>query len=193
MTNPIEQQIKSTPLESMSKEQAIKYLSGLTKLEYEIQRDEAAKIISVRSKVLDELVIKARKDIPKTNDSNSFFSIITPAPNPVNGEILLNRIEAACKEYVICEQSTRTAVCLWIALTWLIDHVDCLPIANITAPEKNCGKSTLLSFIGNLAFHPLTTSNITSSALFCAIENGSQHYSLMKQIALQTMTKPLGG
>lgn len=73
MTNPIEQQIKSTPLESMSKEQAIKYLSGLTKLEYEIQRDEAAKIISVRSKVLDELVIKARKDIPKTNDSNSFF------------------------------------------------------------------------------------------------------------------------
>lgn len=44
------------------------------------------------------------------------------------------------------------------------------PIACITAPEKRCGKTQLLTLIGMLCYQPLPASNITAAALFRSIE-----------------------
>lgn len=168
MTNELDEQACKPGITGMTDDQAISYLSKLSTLEYERQREAAAKALGTRQSVLD----KAVKDSASNNSysHDDFFAAVEPHSEPVNGETLLNRIEAISTKFVICDQHTRTATTLWIVLTWLSEHVDCLPIANITAPEKNCGKTTLLSFIGKLAFQPLTTSNITSSALFRAIE-----------------------
>jgi hypothetical protein len=59
---------------------------------------------------------------------------------------------------------------LWAAFTWLVDAVQVAPIANITAPEKRCGKSILLTALSKLAYRPLQVSNIAPAALFRSIE-----------------------
>lgn len=172
MTNVIEASTTIPLLSDFTNEQAIAYLAALEPFDYDRMRTEVAKQLSVQVKTLDQEVNKVRKNLSNQieSDINNMFRSVEMWHTEVNGEELLNRIAEACKRYVICDQTTRTAVTLWITLTWLTDYVECLPIANITAPEKNCGKSTLLSFIGVLAFQPLTTSNITSSALFRSIE-----------------------
>jgi putative DNA primase/helicase len=51
-----------------------------------------------------------------------------------------------------------------------MDVVQVAPLAVITAPEKRCGKSQLLTLIGKLSYRPLAASNITPAALFRTIE-----------------------
>jgi putative DNA primase/helicase len=51
-----------------------------------------------------------------------------------------------------------------------MDSVSVAAIAAITAPEKRCGKSTLLSLFQRLACRALVSSNITGPALFRVIE-----------------------
>lgn len=65
---------------------------------------------------------------------------------------------------------TAYAATLWIAMTWIIEMIDVAPLVIITAPEKRCGKSQLLSLMGKLVFRPLTASNITPAALFRTID-----------------------
>jgi putative DNA primase/helicase len=45
-----------------------------------------------------------------------------------------------------------------------------LPRLFIKAPEKGCGKTTLLDVIGRLVSRPLIASNISAAALFRTIE-----------------------
>lgn len=55
-------------------------------------------------------------------------------------------------------------------MTHFIDVVQVAPLAVITAPEKRCGKSQLLTLLGKLVNRPLTASNISPAALFRAID-----------------------
>ena len=57
-----------------------------------------------------------------------------------------------------------------MALTWFIDAATIAPIALITAPEKNCGKSTLLVAMSKMAKSPLVTANMSSAVLFRLID-----------------------
>jgi putative DNA primase/helicase len=55
-------------------------------------------------------------------------------------------------------------------MTWFIDVIQVAPLAVITAPEKRCGKSLLLSLFGQLVARPITASNISPAALFRSID-----------------------
>ncbi|MBK8318826.1 MAG: hypothetical protein IPL05_09715 [Betaproteobacteria bacterium] len=55
-------------------------------------------------------------------------------------------------------------------MTWFMDVVQVAPLAVITAPEKRCGKSQLLFLLGRLVHRPMAASNITSAALFRAVD-----------------------
>lgn len=148
-------------------------LSQLQKI-YRQRPDEFERI---RAKVKDsKLVSIARFDKlassgnADTNGSvTSLFPVEEPWLLPVDGVALLDEIEQLLGNYVIADHSTLAAATLWIAFTWFIDAVNIAPIANITAPEKRCGKSVLLAAIGRLANRPLQTSNISTAALFRAI------------------------
>lgn len=95
---------------------------------------------------------------------------VLPTTDPVDGERLLDDIFATMKRYVIAEDATLRAATLWAVHTWLMDVWTVSPIANITAPEMRCGKTLLLHVLEELAYRPLTTSNITSAAMFRAID-----------------------
>lgn len=168
-----DQQGNTSGEQARDKEQkAITNLTQLSEIDYFRARKDAAKFLEVTPSDLDKLVKKARQ--PKAekigNKSDVMFDEIKPWSEPVDGAALLNDIVMFIKRYVICEPHTADAAALWIAFSWLIDAVTVAPIANITAPLPNCGKSTLLDLMERLCYQPLKADNISPAALFRSIE-----------------------
>ncbi|WP_180168347.1 DUF3631 domain-containing protein [Acinetobacter sp. YH01003] len=145
-------------------------LANLTELQYEQTRTAEAEQLGIRASVLDKLVKAKRKEIAENKHRDDFFEHVEAWHTPVSGHDLLNSIEQIVNDHIACEPQTRTAVTLWILFTWAIDAMQIAPIACITAPEKRCGKTQLLTLIGELCYKPLPTSNISSSAMYRSIE-----------------------
>jgi putative DNA primase/helicase len=55
-------------------------------------------------------------------------------------------------------------------MTWFIDVIKVAPLAIITAPERECGKSILLELLGRLVARPLSVANSSAAFLFRAIQ-----------------------
>lgn len=107
---------------------------------------------------------------PKETGSAELFPEVKLWPDSVDGATLLHEVAVAIRNHVIADPATIHAAALWVAFTWLIDVVDVAPIANITAPEKRCGKTVMLGVMARLAYRPLTVSNIAPAALFRAMD-----------------------
>lgn len=142
-------------------------LAAMPLMEYERCRKDEAKALGVRPAILDKLVQAERKG---GDDDGMAFPDVEPWPEAVNAAALLSDIEATVLRFILCAPEVANAVALWVAMTWLMDVVNIAPLAVITAPEKRCGKSQLLFLMGKLAHRPLTASNISSAALFRAVD-----------------------
>lgn len=125
-----------------------------------------AKVLSMAE--FDRLTACVDDDAGPANAS--IFEEVEPWPEPVDGADLLDDVTHALARHVIADKETLRAAALWAAFTWLVDVVQVAPIANITAPEKRCGKSILLTALGKLANRPLQVSNIAPAALYRSIE-----------------------
>ena len=55
-------------------------------------------------------------------------------------------------------------------MTWFIDVIKVAPLAIITAPERECGKSILLEIFSRLVARPLSVANSSAAFLFRAIQ-----------------------
>lgn len=169
MTNPVSQSTQEPQIDyaAMPHGQVVTYLASLTPIQYEQSRKAAAEGLGIeRLSVLDNEVKKARQNTEDSAANDAIFERVEVYSEAVDAANVLDEIEVISKDFIICEPQTRVVISLWVALTWFVDYVDYFPIANITAPEKNCGKSTLLDFIKTMAQKPLSTSNISPSALF---------------------------
>lgn len=124
-----------------------------------------AKTVSLAD--LDKLTSNASE---ATAGTDELFPEVTLWPEPVDGSELLEDLSAIIRRHVIADPPTVHAAALWAAFTWFIDVVDVAPIANITAPEKRCGKTVMLGVLARLACRPLAVSNIAPAALFRALE-----------------------
>ena len=143
-------------------------LAGLSPIEYDRQRESVAKAMNIRAATLDKQVKELRQEKGSTEGID--FDDVEPWPHPVEPAALLSDLVAAIKRFIICPDETAHAAALWIAMTWFMDVVQVAPLAVITAPEKRCGKSQLLSLLGRLVHRPLAASNITPAALFRAVD-----------------------
>lgn len=162
--------VKKSVEQKIDNSRIIHRLACLTELEYEQKKIENAKELGIKASILDKLVKAERIKIADQKKLESFFQPVEPWDSPVDGNDLLNRIEKIIDIHIACEPSTRIATTLWILFTWAIEAMQIAPIACITAPEKRCGKTQLLTLIGELCYKPLPTSNISSAALFRAID-----------------------
>ncbi|MDH2242823.1 DUF3631 domain-containing protein [Pseudomonas sp. GD03909] len=124
-----------------------------------------AKTVSLAD--LDKLT-SAASDAPV--GSNELFPEVTLWPDPVDGAELLEDLAVIIRRHVIADPATVHAAALWAAFTWFVDVVNVAPIANITAPEKRCGKTVMLGVLARLACRPLAVSNIAPAALFRSLE-----------------------
>lgn len=145
-------------------------LASLSPVDYEQQRTAAAKALGMRASALDKIVKGIQADDEEQASGSDIFDYVKPWDEPVNGAALLDDIVAAVDRHIVCEPPTANATALWIAFTWCIDAMQIAPIACITAPEKRCGKTQLLSLIGELCYQPMPASNISTAALFRSIE-----------------------
>lgn len=146
----------------------IQMLAALPPLEYDRTRKETANKLKVRPVTLDGMVKQLRK--ADQVETGLVFDDLEPWPDPVDGAALLTEIAATVHRFIVCLPETAYAVALWAAMTWFMDVVQVAPLAVITAPEKRCGKSQLLTLLSKLVYRPLTTSNISSAALFRTID-----------------------
>jgi len=144
-------------------------LAKLTTLDYELERIDAAKRIGIRPAGLDSVVKNARHR-RSVADEGAMFPDVEPWPAPVAAAELLDAIKGAINRFVVCSESGAAAVALWVTFTWLIDRVQVAPLLIISAPEKRCGKSQLLSLIGRLSYRPLAASNISPASVYRVIE-----------------------
>lgn len=171
--DPIQEAIKQLPADA-----GALYSPALLKRLQQIRQQDPAQFARIRqqakaSKVLsmnefDRLTAVA--DEETEGGGLRLFPEVEPWPEPVEGADLLDEISATLKRYVVADKETLNAAALWATFTWLVDVVSVCPIANITAPEKRCGKSVLLTALGKLAYRPLQVSNIATAALYRSIE-----------------------
>ncbi|MES2721191.1 MAG: DUF3631 domain-containing protein [Pseudomonadota bacterium] len=151
-------------------------LVGLSELEYCRVRKASAEALGITSADLNGLVKDRRKCLAAKAEattpagSSVVFDEVEPWPMPVDGAVLLDDLVITIRRFVICERHTADASALWLAFSWLIDAVSVAPIANITAPLPNCGKSTMLDLFERLSYRPLKVDNISPAALFRSVE-----------------------
>jgi putative DNA primase/helicase len=153
---------------AVPEEPSIARLAALSRGDYHKVRRVEAKRLGLSLTALDAEVQDARKERERS-DVEAMFRVVEPSQEPVNAATLLDEIHQVLRSFIVCDEETSVAATLWIAFTWFIEHVQVAPLAVITAPEKRCGKSQLLSLIGALSRRPMTASNISPSALFRVI------------------------
>ena len=93
-----------------------------------------------------------------------------PWPTPVDGANLLDELSATIPRYMVMAPEAVHTVALWVLFTYLLDAFETSPRLAITAPQKRCGKTTLLSVLYQLTWRPLAAANLTPAVAFRVIE-----------------------
>ena len=85
---------------------------------------------------------------------------------------VLDELDGFVARYVHFEsEAQRTAVVLWVAVTYVADAFDVAPYLHIKSPEKQSGKTLLLEVLELTAWDALMTSNISPAALFRVMDS----------------------
>jgi putative DNA primase/helicase len=151
---------------------------GLGKLgpaEYGAQRADIADALGVGLTFLD-LEYKERRKAAKASadaapETTSFLAKEPePWPEEVDGDSVLDEIVLAVNKHLITQDGTPEVTALWAAFAHALGCFRIAPILAITSPTIECGKSTLLRLLRELTPLALPASNITSAALFRAID-----------------------
>lgn len=144
-------------------------LAALPSIEYDRVRAAEAERIGCRVTTLDTEVARLRDDKPQA-EARAPFAAIELWPKPVDGATLLNDLIESAQRHLALPDHAGIALALWSVFSHVIDGAEAAPILAVTAPEKRCGKTTLLGWLAALVARPLPASNITAAALFRAIE-----------------------
>lgn len=164
--------IEAAPVEDVAAidgEAEIVRLAKLSSPDYAQERDTAAERLGIRPMTLDELV-KIERSRKTVAGAGGLFPVVEPWSSPVDLAELLDDINRTIRRFIICDEEDSVAVALWVTLTWLIDRAQVAPLLVITAPEKRCGKTQLLSLVKCLVYRPLVASNITPAAVYRVID-----------------------
>jgi len=94
----------------------------------------------------------------------------TPSLHHSNASLLLNQLVSHLNNHVILPEHAAEALALWILHTYAFDLRDISTYIGIESPDKGCGKTTLLRLLGKLVRKPVSTANVSPSALFRVIE-----------------------
>jgi putative DNA primase/helicase len=149
-------------------------LAGLSELEYERERPQSAKVLQIRTSVLDRLVQKERRALggdrrrqagPETRAAR-YRALARSGERRRAVARYLRGDQALCR----LGDHAALAVALWIVHAHALDAAEHTPRLHIASPEKRCGKTTLLGVIEPMLPRALNVENITTSALFRTIE-----------------------
>src|SRR5436190_2969451 len=95
---------------------------------------------------------------------------VEPWPEPVNGKVLFDDLKRWLMRFVIMARWVPETVVLWDVHTFAFELRRVSTYLGIESPEKECGKTTLMTLISLLVNRPEVASNISSPAFYRAIE-----------------------
>ncbi|MGH7091421.1 MAG: DUF3631 domain-containing protein, partial [Stellaceae bacterium] len=159
-------------------------LASLPPLQYDREREAAAKALRCRAAILDKLVAAERDKAGGAKAADTAgqgralkIDNIAPWPEAVDGAALLDTIAATIRRHVVLDPVAADAAALWTVHTHAIAAAFIAPRLAITSPEKRCGKTTLLTLLSALVARPLSAANMTAATLFRVVE--AAHPSLL--------------
>jgi hypothetical protein len=94
---------------------------------------------------------------------------VEPWTEPVDGVELIRGLSEFLKRYVVLGQYAAETLALWVVHTYGFRLRDVTTYIGIESPQKRCGKTTLLTVLGELVNRPVVASNISSPAFFRVI------------------------
>lgn len=150
-------------------ESALQRLAALPAIEYDRTRRAEAKRLDIRPATLDQEVA-SRREKPAEPEAPTLFAELEPWPSPVDGAALLDALAASASRYLALPDYADAVLALWVVFTHTIEAAEASPILAVTAPEKRCGKTTLLDWLSRLVARALPASNITAAAMYRAVE-----------------------
>ena len=143
----------------------IERLAALPPLEYaRVRKDEAKRLGITPIKALDNAVTAARDNGQDENDLGLFEP--EPWPEQVDGADLLDRVVGALRRYVVMPPHAAEAAALWLVHCHAFEFWRHTPRLGVLAPEKECGKSTLLDVLACLAPRAIKTENLSTATMF---------------------------
>ena len=95
---------------------------------------------------------------------------VEPWPAAVNGAAVLDALLRELQRFVVFPKWAAELLALWILHTYAFVLRSVTTYIAIESPEKECGKSTLLTVLSRFVYRPVVSSNISSSAFFRVIE-----------------------
>ena len=123
-------------------------LAALSPIEYDRRREEEAKRLGIRVRTLDQEIAKLRDEAAEAQCGKPLlFSTVDPWPNPVDGAELLDALADSARRYMTLPEYVEVTLPLWAVFTHAMQAAQTAPILAITAPEKRCGKTTVLQWL----------------------------------------------
>jgi len=146
-------------------------LGELSPAEYGRRRDVLAADLDTTRGYLD-LEYKERRKAAKASAKTTEIDdwSVEPWPDPVAGGDLLNRLSATAEDHLVLPPGAADTIALWTVFAHVHDAFPISPLLAITSPTPECGKTTLLTFLGGVVPRRLPGANITAAALFRAVE-----------------------
>jgi hypothetical protein len=147
-------------------------LEALTKakgLDYERQRNAAAKELGVSGRAIDAEVNTRREDAEVAPLYGHW--IVEPWPEPIDGDSLLRDIISRIRRHVVISYDGALVAALWIMLSWVHDDIAThSPILNINSAEPESGKSTTMGLIAFLMPKCIASVEASEAAIYRAIK-----------------------
>jgi hypothetical protein len=154
---------------------AVGRLATMSRIKYEIERDDEAARLGIRVSVLDRLVdgaarVAGEDDVKPGQGRPVQIPEVEPWPESVDVAELLDGLTKALHRYVILPDTQADATALWVVRTHAHDAFEFNPLLWIKSVEKRSGKTRLCEVVERLAARPLLVSSLSPSALLRVIE-----------------------
>jgi hypothetical protein len=109
---------------------------------------------------------KAGRHSPATVQLRS----VEPWPEPVDGAWLLDALVRELERFLVFPKWAAATIALWILHTYAFRLREVTTYMGIESPERECGKSTLVTVLSKFVDRAAISSNISPSAFFHVIE-----------------------
>lgn len=146
-------------------------LGDMSPAEYGRRRDVLAADLDTPRSWLDA-EFKERRKAAKASAKSAAIDdwAIDAWPDPVDGGELLDSLTTTASAHLVLPAGAAETIALWAMFAHAHDCFQISPVLAVTSPTPECGKTTLLTLLGGIVPRPLPGSNITSAALFRAVE-----------------------
>ncbi|MDO4427134.1 MAG: DUF3631 domain-containing protein [Moraxella sp.] len=85
---------------------------------------------------------------------------------PISHDEIYTALYGLIDRHIFINEPLKVAFVLWVLFTYLTDIAEFAPIAWITAPERACGKTTLLDLFERVVYRPYAMLDPTKAVIF---------------------------